>query len=77
MDERSFSEMTIVCEHCTAMEHVLTDLLGNKVSRVIMSRVVDQLHGEPRTSTATAFPSEAPVEVVAISHAPKRYLIEG
>jgi hypothetical protein len=67
--------MTIVCDHCQAMENVLTDLLGNKVSRVIMSRVADELHGELRTSTPTAFSPQPPVEVMAVSRTPKRYLV--
>ena len=75
-DDGSFSEMTIVCEHCHAMENVLTDLLGEKVSRVIMTRVTNQLHSELGTSTATAFSSEVPFEVVAISRTPKRYLVQ-
>ncbi len=39
-------KMSTVCEHCLAMEKVLTDLVGDKVSRVIMKRVVNQLHGQ-------------------------------
>ncbi|MGA8905556.1 MAG: hypothetical protein WB661_11190 [Candidatus Bathyarchaeia archaeon] len=74
-DDGSFSEMTIVCEHCHAMENVLTDLLGSKVSRVIMGRVTNELHGERGPSTATALSPEH-VEVVAISRAPKRYLVQ-
>lgn len=73
-DDAAFSEMTIVCDHCRAMENVLTDLLGSKVSRVIMGRVTNELHGERGTSTATAFSPDTPFEVVAISQAPKRYL---
>ncbi|MGD0175526.1 MAG: hypothetical protein ABSC50_01730 [Candidatus Bathyarchaeia archaeon] len=55
------------------MENVLTDLLGSKVSRVIMGRVTNELHGERGTSTATALSPDTPIEVVAISQAPKRY----
>jgi hypothetical protein len=34
-----------VCDHCLAMEKVLTDLVGSKVARVIMKRVENKLHG--------------------------------
>ena len=43
----------IVCEHCLAMEKVLTDLVGEKVSRVIMMRVTNQLHGQSGIELAT------------------------
>ena len=75
-DDTAFSEMSIVCEHCYAMENVLTDLLGEKVSRVIMGRVANELHGEQGMSTATALSREIPLEVVAISPAPKRFLVQ-
>ena len=76
MDDGSFSELTIVCEHCYAMENVLTGLFGEKVSRVIMRRVANELHGEREASTATALSLETPLEVVAISRAPTRYLAQ-
>jgi hypothetical protein len=34
-----------VCDRCIAMEKVLTDLVGSKVTRVIMKRVENELHG--------------------------------
>jgi hypothetical protein len=33
-----------MCEHCAAMEKVLTSLVGPKVTRVIMKRVENELH---------------------------------
>jgi hypothetical protein len=41
--------MAIVCNHCAAMEQVLTDLVGSKVSRVIMKRVENELHAQSKT----------------------------
>ncbi len=34
------------------MERVLTDLVGVKVSRVIMKRVANELHGQPVAMTS-------------------------
>ena len=41
--------MYTVCEHCLVMGKVLTDLLGTKVSGVIMNRVTREVHS-PKTA---------------------------
>ncbi len=63
-----------MCDHCSAMTKVLTELVGNKVSRVIMKRVTNELHGQSATfeTEATGISAEA----VSISPiVPKRYVL--
>ena len=43
---------SVVCNHCSAMEKVLIDLVGAKVSHVIMKRVAIELHGQPITPSS-------------------------
>jgi hypothetical protein len=40
----------IVCDHCDALESVLTDIVGDKVTRVLMKRVANELHGQVGSS---------------------------
>jgi hypothetical protein len=45
-----------VCEHCLVMDSVLTDLVGTKVSRVIMSRVARELHNPEKLAVGMLAP---------------------
>ncbi len=38
-----------MCEHCRLTEKVLTNLVGSKVSGVIINRIELELHGQPET----------------------------
>ena len=56
----------VVCDHCSAMEKVLTDLVGTKVSRVIMKRVATELHSQSVTSMFEVSPQQVTVEAAPI-----------
>ena len=60
-----------MCEHCLVMDNVLTDLIGAKVSKVIMSRLIRELHG-PKTSTMRVLAPEITLEPVPHDRLPSR-----
>ncbi len=41
-----------MCDHCDALERVLTDLMGQKVASVVKKRVSRELHGETQNEKA-------------------------
>ncbi len=41
-----------MCDHCNALEKVLTDLMGQKVANVVKKRVSRKLHGETQNEKA-------------------------
>lgn len=69
-------KMSVVCDHCSAMEKVLTNLVGPKVSRVIMKRVENELHGEFDTPKAGTLAPQMAVEPTPLSrNLPKGYVV--
>ncbi len=58
------------------MEKVLTNLVGPKVSRVIMKRVESELHGQLEPTKPGLSAPQITVEPVALSRTlPKRYVV--
>lgn len=41
-----------MCDHCDALEKVLTDLMGPKVANAVRKRVSRKLHGETENEKA-------------------------
>lgn len=70
-------EREIVCDHCSALEKVLTDLVGLKVTHVIMRRVTVEVHGPSPTTFPKLQTSIVTADAIPISPiVPKRYTLQ-
>ena len=72
-----FGERQIVCDHCSALEKVLTELVGLKVSAVIMRRVTNEVHVQSLTGFPKAPALNVNLEAMPVSPiVPKRYALQ-